>query len=250
MDGVETERYGLKPYFSPATFTFLRALARNNNRAWFQANKPRYEEHVKTPCLRLIADLAAPLKAVSPQLVADPRPIGGSLFRIHRDTRFASDKTPYKTHVGMTFFHAATRPVARGSGGTAAMGRLDAPVLYLHLQPGGCFTGGGIWHPQPPTLKRIRDFIVDNPRSWKRVTGGDAFTARFALSGDALSRAPRGYPPDHELLEDLKRKDYVAISSLATADVLGPRLATLLLQRFRLMRPMLEWLCVALDLEF
>jgi uncharacterized protein (TIGR02453 family) len=239
-----------EPYFTPATFQFLRGLARNNRRDWFQARKPLYEQHVKAPCLRLIADLAEPLRAISPQLVADPRPVGGSLFRIYRDTRFSTDKAPYKTHVGMTFFHAATKRGARGLAGNAAIGRLDAPVLYLHIAPNSCFTGGGIWHPQAPTLKRIRDFLVDNPRSWTKLTTSRAFRRHFALEGDSLSKPPRGYKADHALIEDLKRKDFVASADLSDADLLGPDLRKLLLQRFQLMHPLLEWLCMALELDF
>jgi len=239
-----------EPYFTPATFQFLRGLAHNNRRDWFQARKPQYEEQVKAPSLRLIADLAAPLRAISPQLVADPRPLGGSLFRIYRDTRFSANKAPYKTHVGMTFFHAATKRGARGLAGNAAMGRLDAPVLYLHVEPRASFAGGGIWHPQAPTLKRIRDFMIDNPRSWKRLTTAKAFRRHFALDGDSLSRPPHGYKADNPLIEDLKRKDFVATTTLTESDLLGPDLRKLLLQRFRLMHPLLEWLCMALELEF
>lgn len=239
-----------RPYFIPAAFRFLRALRRNNRREWFHAHKAEYEEHIKAPCLRLITDLAEPLRTISPELVANPRAVGGSLFRIHRDTRFSSDKSPYKTHVGMSFYHAATKAVARGSLGTAALGRLDAPVLYLHLEPGACFTGGGIWHPQPATLKRLRDFLIDNPRSWKKATRDRAFVRVFELGGEALSRPPRGYEAKHELIEDLKRKDFIARSTLADADLLRPDLVRVLMQRFRLMRPMLDWLCASVELEF
>ena len=150
----------------------------------------------------------------------------------------------------MSFFHLATKNVARGLAGNAAMGRLDAPVLYLHIEPGGCFTGGGIWHPQAPTLKRLRDFMIDNPRSWQKLTSNAAFTKYFELSGDALSRPPRGYDPAHPLIEDLKRKDIVASAELSESDVTGAALVAALMQRFRAMRPLVEWLCMALELEF
>lgn len=238
------------PYYTPATFKFLRGLKRHNERDWFMAHKEEYEESVKGPTLRLIADLAAPLRLISPQLVADPRTVGGSMFRIYRDTRFAADKRPYKTHVGMTFFHAATKRTARGLAGNAAMGRLDAPVLYLHIEPGACFTGGGIWHPQPATLKRLRDFMIDNPRSWTRHTTASAFKRHFELSGDRLARPPRGYPADHPLIADLKRKDIVASAELSDTEVMAAALPKLLLQRFRVIQPLLEWLCMALELEF
>lgn len=237
-----------KPYFTSATLKFLRALARHNDREWFRAHQADYETHVKAPCLALVADLAAPLRGISPVLVADPRPIGGSLFRIHRDIRFSNDKRPYKTYAGMNFYHSATRASARGSGGSP--GRLDAPGLYLHLEPGASFMGGGIWHPQPATLKRIRDFMVDNPSSWKHATRRRAFVADYALTGEALVRPPKGYRADHELVEDLKRKDVVASSRLSDDDLLSPDLRALLVRRYKLMAPLLEWLCLSLDVEY
>jgi uncharacterized protein (TIGR02453 family) len=121
-------------YFSPATFKFLRDLARNNNRPWFAANKPRYEEVLRQPFLRLITDLQAPIAKISTHYRADPRAQGGSLFRIHRDTRFASDKTPYKTHLGAHFRHKDRSD------------EVHTPGFYLHVEPGDCFIGGGIWY--------------------------------------------------------------------------------------------------------
>ncbi|HSW12174.1 MAG TPA: DUF2461 domain-containing protein [Solimonas sp.] len=239
-----------EPYFTPELFKFLKLLKRNNSREWFHANKERYEEQVRGPALRLIADMAQPLKALNPQLVANPKPVGGSLFRIHRDTRFATDKTPYKTHVGITFYHAATKAVQRGDAGNAAMGRLDAPVLYLHLEPGECFTGGGIWHPQPDSLKRIRDYLLNNPASWKQATRSAAFRKQWQLGGESLSRPPKGYDPEHELIEDLKRKDFIASTALTDEDILSPELPKLLLKRYRDVLPLCDWLCGALDLEF
>lgn len=238
------------PYFTPKTLKFLRALSRNNEREWFHAHKDEYETYVKAPCLALITDLATPLRAVSDLLVADARPQGGSLFRIHRDIRFSNDKRPYKTYAGMNFFHRATRAGARGADAAGDPGRLDAPGLYLHLEPGASFLGGGIWHPQPKTLKRIRDFMVDNPESWKHATRRKAFAAQFSLTGDSLVRPPKGYRPDHDLLQDLKRKDIVASSALSDEELLSPDLVRNLGRRYKLMGPLVEWLCLGLDVEF
>ena len=237
-------------HFSPATFKFLRQLARNNSKDWFAAHKAEYEAAVKAPCLAFIADLAAPLAKISPQMVASPKPVGGSLFRIYRDTRFSSDKTPYKTHAGMSFFHAATKQVARAAGANAMMGRLDAPVFYLHLEPGASFLGGGLWHPQPDTLKRIRANIVSNPASWKKATRDPKFLKQFALGGDSLQRPPAGYPADHDLIEDLKRKDFVASCALSDEEVCAPSFLKEAVRRYALMAPMIDWLCASLDLEF
>ena len=101
------------PYFTPQSLRFLTELSRNNNREWFTEHKAQYEASRREPSLRLIADMAEPLATISPQLRAEPKRVGGSLFRIHRDVRFSGDKSPYKRHVGITFFHAATRAVAR-----------------------------------------------------------------------------------------------------------------------------------------
>lgn len=238
-----------RPYFTPKTLSFLRGLKRHNERAWFIEHKARYETDVRAPCLALIADLQAGLAKISPTLVADPRPQGGSLFRIHRDVRFSADKRPYKTYAGMSFFHCATRASARTAEATAEPGRLDAPGLYLHIEPGASFVGGGIWHPQPRTLKRVRDFMIDNPHSWKQATRARAFASHFALTGDSLVRVPRGYRADHELVEDLKRKDIVASSALSDEDLLSPDLRRLLLARLALLRPLYEWLFLSLGLD-
>jgi uncharacterized protein (TIGR02453 family) len=235
-------------YYSAGSFRFLRALARNNNREWFQAHKAEYEREVKAPSLQLVADMGDRLAALSKRLVADARPVGGSLFRIYRDTRFSKDKTPYKTHVGITFYHAATRGLARG--GSATPGRLDAPVLYLHIEPGACFMGGGLWHPQPETLKRVRDYLIDNPRSWQRITRAPSFRSVYELSGDALARPPRGYSPTHPLIEDLKRKDFVATAQVSDAEAQSAKLPALLVQRYRRMNALMEWLSGAVGLPY
>jgi uncharacterized protein (TIGR02453 family) len=238
----------MSAYFTPATFRFLKDLARHNNRAWFQGNKPRFERDLKQPYLRLVGDLAAPLRKISARYVADPRPIGGSMFRIYRDTRFAKDKKPYKEWAGSQFFHEATRAAPRGDAGSG-MGRLDAPVFYLHLQPRGCFLGGGLWHPQPETLKRVRDYLVANPASWRRLRAAKALR-RFEFDGESLSRPPRGYDPQHPLIEDLKRKDFVASLAFPDARALRPDFPAFIIAQFKTLAPLVDYLCGALDLEF
>lgn len=227
----------MSTYFTTQTFTFLRALARNNSRDWFQAHKADYESHLRKPFLSLINDLQAPLLQISRHYRADPRAQGGSLFRIYRDTRFANDKTPYKTWSGARFFHERSKSV-------------PAPSFYLHIQPGGCFIGAGIWHPEPPVQRRIRDFIDHNPGSWKAAVHSADFQRRFALSGDALLRPPRGYPSDHPLIEDLKRKDFVAGCDLTDDVVLSERLPEAVIEGFQGLAPLVDYLCAALDLEF
>jgi len=194
--------------------------------------------------------MQAPLREISEELVADPKGVGGSLFRIHRDTRFSNDKRPYKTHVGMRFFHRATRSAARGDAGNAAPGRLDAPLLYLHVEPGASGFGGGIWHPQPDALKRIRAYLLNNPASWQQATRSPDFAALYALGGESLQRVPRGFDAAHPLAEDLRRKDFVASTPLDDADLLDPSLPALLAARAKPLAPLADWLCGALDLDF
>jgi uncharacterized protein (TIGR02453 family) len=238
-------------YFTTASFKFLRGLARNNNREWFAAHKAQYEEQLRQPFLHLIADLAEPLARLSPEYVADPKPVGGSLFRIYRDTRFSGDKTPYKPWAGASFYHRTARAMARGGdGSTGMMGRLDAPVFYLHVQPGGCFAGAGLWHPMPESVKRVRNYMVNNPASWKKATRSTSFRKLYELDGEALVRPPLGYDPQHELIEDLKRKDFVCSAALDDAELCAPGLVKNLIARYKTAAPMVDWLCGALDLDF
>ena len=141
-----------RAHFGPELFRFLRDLVKHNDREWFAKHKARYEEHVRDPMLRFIEDLGPVLQEIAPRFVADPRPVGGSMFRIHRDTRFSKDKSPYKTHVGIRFPHKAGKDV-------------HAPGFYLHLEPGQVFFGCGVWHPDGATLARIRGSIARTSRA-------------------------------------------------------------------------------------
>ena len=167
----------------------------------------------------------------------DPRGQGGSMFRIYRDTRYANDKTPYKTWSGARLFHERARQV-------------DAPSFYLHFQQGDCFVGGGKWHPEPESVKRIRDFIANNPAAWKKATRSKSFTSHFTLGGASLVRPPRGFEPEHELIEDLKRKDFVAMEGFADSIAISAELRPLLVDRFKRVAPLVDYLCASLDLEF
>jgi len=226
-----------KVYFSKKTFDFLRALGRNNNRTWFNDHKNDFERHVREPYLQFITDLQTPLAKISKRYRADPKKTGGSLFRIYRDTRFASDKTPYKTWAAARFFHERRH-------------EMPAPSFYMHLQPGDCFAGGGIWHPEPPTLKKIRDFLYDNPATWKKAVHNNKFRETFSFWGENLTRPPRGYDVNHELIEDLKRKSFAAgvefNDAVATSSELMPTVVT----TFKQIAPMIDYLCASLELEF
>jgi len=228
----------MSTYFTDKTFKFLRSLARNNDRAWFMAHKPAYDEHVRAPFLRLLTDLQPIVAEVSAHYRSDPRPVGGSLFRIQRDTRFANDKTPYKTWQGARLMHARGRQV-------------EAPLFYLHLQPGRCFIGAGLWHSPTDVQRRVRQFIVDNPGSWQAAAHAAAFRKRFDLDdSEMLVRVPKGYPADFPWLDDLRRRNFVAERPLDDTTMTGPRLRQTLATDIAALGPFVDYLCAALDLEF
>ena len=159
--------------FPKGCLPYLRQLAKHNERAWFSENKQRYEDCVRMPALAFIDAMGPELKKLSPHFRAIPKKVGGSLMRVYRDTRFANDKTPYKTNVGIQFRHELGKDV-------------HAPGFYVHIEPGNCFFGAGIWHPEAKVLNAIREFIADNPNAWKKATQGRAFKRDYALVGDTL----------------------------------------------------------------
>jgi uncharacterized protein (TIGR02453 family) len=224
-------------HFNRSLFKFLTELRSNNNREWFLANKARYEADVRDPLLRFIADFGPLLEKISPHFRADPRPVGGSLFRIYRDTRFSPDKTPYKTAAAAQFRHAAGKDV-------------HAPGFYLHLEPGNVFAGVGLWRPAGDTLSKVRDAIVGQPQGWKKATGGKSFKSHFEIGGDVLLRPPRGYDPEHPLIEYIKRKDFVAFTPFSEAAACRPDFLDRYATTMRAAKPFMQFLTKAVDLPF
>ena len=226
-----------KRYFGPSLFDFFRDLQANNNRQWFLANKARYESAVHDPMLRFIADFGPRLRRISRHYVADPRPIGGSMFRIYRDVRFSSDKRPYKTNAGANFRHAAAKDV-------------HAPGFYLHLAPGEVFAASGVWQPDSKTGARIRDAIVARPQVWTRAKSSPAFKAHCVVSGDRLQRAPLGCDPKHPLIEDLKLKDFLAMTTFSEDDACSPDFIDRFQKACHAAAPFMRFLTTGLDLPW
>lgn len=163
------------PYITQELFTFLKELKENNDKTWFQENKGRYEKQVREPLFRFIADFGIHLAWISQHYVADPRKVGGSLFRIHRDIRFSPDKSPYKTHAGIQFRHESGKDV-------------HAPGFYLHLEPNNVFTAIGVWQPDAESLGKIRDAIVAHADRWQQILADEQFASTFKLEGDQFIR--------------------------------------------------------------
>jgi len=224
-------------YFSQETFDFLSALAANNSRDWFHENKQRYEVTVRSPALAFISDIASELAIISPHFNAIPKKVGGSLMRVNRDVRFGHDKRPYKTNIGIQFRHEVGKDV-------------HAPGFYVHIENGDCFVGAGVWRPDASSLSKIRDRIVDHGDDWLSVIESKVFKKHFLLEGDALKKSPRGYAKDHPLIDELKRKDFIAISKLSEKTVVSKRLMPHVLTRFEQVEPLMYYLCKALALRF
>ncbi len=224
-------------FFTPASFDFLVKLDANNNRVWFDRHRQEYEDAVRTPALDFIAAMAEDIEALSPHFLAVPKKVGGSLMRVHRDMRFGKDKRPFKTNIGIQFRHAQGKDV-------------HAPGFYVHLEPKECFLGVGIWHPDAPALSRIRTAIAENSAAWLKASRDRKFAKTFELAGESLANAPRGYAKNHPLLEDLKRKDFIAVmefnNKLATSAQFQPEVV----KAFRSTVSFMQFLCKSLDLPF
>jgi len=220
------------PRVSRDVFAFLAELRRHNNREWFNENKDRYLAEVRDPMLALIASLAPGLARISRHLSVDPRPSGGSLMRIYRDTRFSRDKTPYKTNVGIHFGLKAPRD-------------FEAPGYYLHLEPGSVFMGAGLWHPGADALRAIREAIVKDPGGWQQAR-------RPGLSHDevTLKRPPRGFDPDHPLIEDLKRLSFTTGTEFSERQAFAPDFPARFVAASRRATPLMRFLARALGLAF
>ena len=223
--------------FDKSLLKFLKDLQKHNDRPWFQANKARYENEVREPALAFIRAFRAELGKISPFFIVSDQRVGGSLMRIYRDTRFAKDKTPYKTNVGIHFRHESC-------------GDVHAPGFYVHIEPRSCFLGAGIWHPDAKSLAKVRAAIDEQPAAWKKARDNKKFRAAFELSGDSLKTAPRDYPKDHPLIEDLRRKDFIGVRNLTEADTTKPRFLKSVASAFQSSAPFVRFLCEAIGVEF
>ncbi len=221
----------------PEFFEFLSELRTNNNRDWFKANKKRYEHDVRDPMLQLISDFGPRLLKISPHFTADPRPVGGSLFRIYRDVRFSKDKSPYKTHTAARFQHKRAKDV-------------HAPGFYVSLAPDEVFVGLGIWHPDGKTLRTLREAIAESGPAWRKILDKPRFRDAFTQGGESLKRAPKDFDPEHPMIDQLKRKDYIASQELSPDDATRPDFLDRFTEACRLGAPYVRFLTEALDLEW
>ncbi|MBZ5608674.1 MAG: DUF2461 domain-containing protein [Acidobacteriia bacterium] len=206
---------------------FLRSLKRNNRREWFQPRKHLYEQHVKAPMLELVAALNAGLARFAPEYVTDPKK---AIFRIYRDTRFSHDKTPYKTHIAASFSRRA--PERLGTGG-----------FYFSISPEGIEVAGGIYHPEPDVMLAVRTHIGEHHEELRRILKvRKTLTLMGGLQGAELTRAPKGFEPGHPAIGWIKMKDWILDVTLDASLAPTPKLHGEILERFRAMAPVIEFL--------
>ena len=223
--------------FPPETLRFLRKLEKNNNREWFNANKPRYEQDVLDVALQFIQSMQEPLADMAPHFTAVPTRVGGSLMRVYRDTRFSKNKLPYKTNIGIQFRHEQAKDV-------------HAPGYYLHIAPQDVFVGVGMWRPDSEPLRQIRERIAARPAEWQRANGSATFKRRFSLGGERLQRPPKGFDKQHPLIEDVKRKSFIAVREFDVNDCLKPQFQRTVETSFKNATPFMKFLCAAVGVRF
>ncbi len=220
--------------FSKETFHFLHSLKKNNRKDWFEAHREAYEQHLREPSKALAYAMGVYFRENKMPIIGNAKT---SLFLIYRDIRFSKDKSPYKTHVGLSFPLEGTK-------------KEEWCGYYLGFEPAATgkgmsiFAGGGIYMPMPPHLKRIRALIAAEHTALTRILEADEFQHYFptGLSGDALKRIPQGYSEDHPAAGYLKLKSFLFSSDLAERELLREDLPERLGERFKAALPLVKFL--------
>ena len=224
--------------FDAKFFKFFKSLSKNNNREWFKEHKSEYLESVVKPMTQFIEEMAPRLKGISKHFIADPKPNGGSMFRIYRDVRFSKDKSPYKLHAACQFRHELGKDA-------------HTPGFYVHMSAEELVFGGGIWVPPNSELIKIRDTIVDNPQAWHRIKTSKTLKKLCGgISGDGLKRPPKGYDPEHQHIEDLKRKSFFVMRHENPQLLLEKQFIDEVEKTFKAARPLMDYISYALDILF
>lgn len=212
-----------------ATLQFLKDLKKNNNKPWFDANRKRYEAAK--------ADVAAFVQSIiETHAKKDPSiahlQAKDCMFRINRDVRFSKDKSPYKTNIGAFINPGGKKATTAG--------------YYLHIEPGQCFAGGGMYMPMPDELKKVRQEIDYNFADFKKIIQSKKFKTVYGdLDRSAeylLSRVPKGYEPDHAAADYLKLKSFVAVVTIKDGDVTAPAYKKQILTAFEALQPLNKFL--------
>jgi uncharacterized protein (TIGR02453 family) len=215
------------PFFTEETLRFLRGLRRNNDREWFEARREIFERAVKAPMLALIERLTSGMVDYAPDHV---RPAAKCLFRIYRDTRFSPDKSPYKTHLGAWWSHTGM-PKTSGAG------------FYTHIGSAEFVVAAGAYMPEKDQTLAIRRHLLEHHAEWKSLIENSKLLREFSVHDPmALTRAPKGFPPDHPAIRWIQWRQWGVTVHLPAEFALRPTLAADIEKRFRLAAPLVRFL--------
>ena len=212
--------------FPKASLRFLRALKRNNDKAWFAEHRDEYDAAVLEPARAFVVAMGEALRGKVPGINADPR-TDRSIFRIHRDVRFSKDKSPYKPNLGVILWD--------GPGA-----KMESSGFYMHLEPPQFFLGGGYYMFSKESLAAYRELVV-HPKSGPALQRAVKLVEKrgYEIGGEKTKRVPRGYDPDHPRAELLKHKGlHVGISMKPPAELHGPELVAFCRAHFLAMLPL------------
>ena len=213
------------PYFRPEALTFLRNLARHNDRFWFNERKAVYESELKEPMLAVIRKITDAMMEFAPNHV---RPAEKSLFRIYRDTRFSNNKLPYKTHVAAWWSHMGMQKTS-GAG------------YYFQVSPKGVVIAAGAYMPEKEQLAAIRNWLLNNHVQFRRLLQKPAVRKTFTeFEGEALTRPPKGFPCDHPAMDLIKCKQWGLSTTLPAKTALEKNFAQTLIRHFKLLAPLVD----------
>lgn len=216
--------------FQPSTLSFLKQLKKNNNKPWFDENRDKYEL-ARADFTKFVAELLQKIPSID-STIKDLKP-KDCMFRINRDIRFSKNKTPYKINMSAAFHKGGKKSIYGG--------------YYFHLQPGGnSFIGGGLWSPEPESIKKVRQEIDYNFSEFQKIIKAPAFVKRFGglerEEGQVLVNVPKGYEKDNPAAEYLKLKSWVASQNISDETLAQPTLLKEVLQSFKTLQPLLHFI--------
>ena len=210
---------------------FLSELKENNNKEWFDLNRNRYEASRKK--VLLLTEMIIQEIGKFDHGIGNPDP-KNCVFRIFRDVRFATDKTPYKTNMGSYIAPGGRKSISAG--------------YYIHIEPGGSFVGGGSYCPPPDALKAIRTEIFDHPEEFNQLISKNSFRKAYPeMYDDKLKTAPKGFPKDFPEIDLLKFKSYAFTSKLDDAAVISDTYFGKIVDSMKELYPVNRFLNAALE---
>lgn len=219
--------------FPQAGLDFLAQLAVHNERTWFEAHKDEYQKFVLEPAQAFILTLGAKLRDLSSALQVDPRTDGrGVMMRIHRDTRFSKDKTPYKANVSGLFWEGTRR-------------KMECSAFGFQIEAGGVGLMAGIFKFPPDMLTMYREAVIGKQQGTElaEIVANLRQEGIYQVNGEHYKRVPAGLDPNHPRA-DLLRYDglYVYSPSIPAADILTPALVDICYAHYQKMAPIQRWL--------